>query len=258
MTPQDTLSTTEAGIQPIQAGEGKVAIARTVEALKRLEKGTAIVISNAEDFTLANGEGQFLKKVREEIEAKWEPKTKQAYKDWKGLLAKKDAEVDPVKKREDAINAACNAWLKAEDKRKKEQDRLAKEEAARKERAAQDAIMKAAAATEKEGDAQGAADLLEQAMDYQVAPAPTEQAEVKTTVFTEQGKTTWKPEPKVTLVDGLAFAKAVVAGKYPAEMLKVELRLVPAKKWFTDKGITEFEGDGLKVEPDYAQRREVF
>jgi hypothetical protein len=206
-----------------------------------------LTINDQDDFVLANEYLQQNKAEQKKREAYFDEEIDLANKLHKSWLKKKKDALEMLIENFKKVSSACGEHLTKMDNIKKAEQARLDEEARKKAAAAQAAIIAAAEKEEKTGDAQCAADLMEQAAD--IVPEKVTAPEVVSKVKTQSGSSAWTDDLSIELTDEDAFCTAVRSPHniFPRDCMEVVAKISMLKKWFNFNKITEYNANGLKV-----------
>lgn len=165
---------------------------------------TVIHVVDAETFRAADARVKELNEIKTSWEGYWAKIKKSAHETWKGIVAKEKDVLDIVDQKKENQRADAKVWTDEQERIRREEERKAQAIA---QKQADDEALARAAELEREGDHETAAAVI-------AAPPPAPRVVVPTAVPAGYGNMTRKYYSAV-VVDLLALAKAVVAGKVP-------------------------------------------
>lgn len=222
-----------------------IAISPEVElenkTLTLYEQATSLTIFDQTSYVAAGELGKALKALEKEITEYFEPLRVNAKAAYDAILDKKNKELAPVKEAMDAVRLTMNKYIQEQERIRQEAERKARaeaEEAARKER---ERLEAQALKQMEKGKEEKAEALLEKAEAVYVAPV-TVAPSVEKTVRTESGNITQAKELKVTVVDPVAFLKALIENNPGAVASIVKIGDGPLKSWVKANGVEKFAG----------------
>lgn len=202
-----------------------------------------IVVDSPESKETANNIGRVLQAADRERETFFKP-VKSAIDAFKApvLAAENElkASLDSEKKRLGSLITVYDAEVK---RKKDEQDRIAREEAeAKAKKDAEDARLADAAILEAAGDEEGAEQLLNEPVHYDVGPIVT-QVEAPAKMVGQVSTQRWK----VTITDAKEVYRAIADGKLPMEAAPIDEGWLKRKANLDKNG---FSVPGCTAEPE--------
>tara|TARA_R110000868_G_scaffold78701_3_gene224233 strand:- start:498 stop:1409 length:912 start_codon:yes stop_codon:yes gene_type:complete len=182
-----------------------------------IARATALQVVDAASYQQAVELGQVLTGFVKDAEAHFDPDCNRAYTLWKSLTTKRKDFLDPLQAGIEALKGRAVRWFQTEEQKRREEQhrrdieaqRLANEEAARKEQAA--------AALRTQGDHETANELVQEAQEIRQSPPPA--APVQSAAPTVAGagvRANWVHE----VTDLKALVKAVAEGKVSPEAIQ--------------------------------------
>jgi hypothetical protein len=164
-----------------------------------------VQVLDAESFAAAGERVKTLTEIEKKVTGYWASLKEAAHKTWKGVVAKEKDMLDPLAKKKDEQKLLAKKWADAEEAKRREEERKAQEIA---QKQADDEALARAADLEKNGEKEEAEAIIS-------APVPVAQVVVPSSVPKGYGGMTTKYYSAV-VTDIKALAKAVLEGKVPA------------------------------------------
>ena len=106
-------------------------------ALAVQTSGNELVVRTQEDYDRANELCRQIKLLQKDVESSFDPICKKAHAAWKEAVAQKDRRLNPLKAIEQIIKDKMLIWYKAEEAKRKEQERKLAEKAEKKRKEAE-------------------------------------------------------------------------------------------------------------------------
>lgn len=211
------------------------------------KKFPVIVITN-DDYLVASDEIARFKGKKKTRSNYWGDLKDAANRIHKDVCLREKKQIFPYDVLIQARETAVNNYLLEQKHILDEKQRLADEEARRKEAEAQAQILVEAEKAAMAGNIQDAEDFADQVQDVKVEPvhiAPT----TPKTIRTVNGTSSWNEDINVTHWDVMAVIGGVMAGELPLEC--VEISDTKLKTYFKSKGITKYNENGVIVETTF-------
>lgn len=177
--------------------------------LARIESIGIVKVVDAVTFAQAGENIKAIVEVEKAWSGYWASIKESAHKTWKGIVAKEKGPLDATEKKKNDQKIEAKVWFDAEEKKRKEAERIAQEKA---QKEADDAALAAAADLEAQGDSAGAEEVISN-------PPPAPQVIVPTSVPSGYGGMTTKYYSAV-VTDIKALAKAVLENKVPLQAIQ--------------------------------------
>lgn len=209
-----------------------VALINEVKAFKVIDTAT---------YMEAGELGKTLKSEIKKREEYFEPMRIKAKASYDEVLKMKKDAISPLEAVVDILRSNMNTWQRAEEMKRQEEERKAREaaeELARKER---EKLLAAAIKAEEKGQTEKAESKLEQAEMVYAAPvtvAPT----VAKTVATSVGNITQAKEVQVTVTDIRAFIAELVKSNPGALASIIDVRVSGLKTFVKANGLEQYPG----------------
>lgn len=215
------------------------------ETLSLYEKSTSLVVRDQDTYTQAGELGKGIKALIAKITEYHEPLRLAAKATYDAVLKRKNDDLAPCSEALEIVRGNMNKYAQEQERIRQEEERKARaiaEENARKEREKLEA--QALSAMQK-GKDEKAESLMEKAENVYVAPVTTASTLDKT-IRTDSGTISQAKEIKVTVVDMVAFLKALIENNPGAVASIVKIGDGPLKSFVKTNGIDKYAG--LRVE----------
>lgn len=189
------------------------------KSLALFEAAHGIVVTDPETYASA---GEFLKGVKDEMKKRkdfFEPMKKTAKAAHSAICDRENETLNPLKEADTMVREKVGVYLDEQDRIKREAQRKLEEQARRDEEKKRKELDKRIEAAKKDSTKER---LEAEKEDTFVEPVYANHAVEKTTQVGE-GSVTRKKDIKVTVVDELAFFKAIGEGTIPLTCVKVEV-----------------------------------
>lgn len=187
------------------------------EANEVLVKARGFRVNNQDDYDKASAFIKGVKGLQKKVEDTFKPIVKKAHAVWKEAKEQEKKHFEPLKEAERIVKAAALVWWEAEEAKRQEDERKAREKAAEAERKRIAELEAQAANHEEKGRFDKAEERRQAAQEVYVPPEPVVSGPEKA-----QGqaiRVTWKAE----VTDLKALVRAVAEGRAPSSFIQADL-----------------------------------
>lgn len=210
-------------------------------ALDLLETAHGMIVTDEKSYSVGC---EFLSSIKKEMSIRknfFADIKEGAHKAWKGIVAKENESLDPLKEADGIVRKSVGAYLDEQDRIKKEAQKKLEEQARKDAEKERKDLLKRAENVKTESKRE---ELIEKAEDVIEEPVFTDHAVQKTTKL-DSGSVTRKKDIVVDIVDPKLILQGIINGEIP--MTCVEIKPNKIKSWIKAAGMQEDTIPGCRI-----------